>query len=120
MQLVLIISSTLLIVYGIWFFKTAIASGKAKIIHREYQIILDSKLLPQNFEKAQTIVGGREKIISYKRDILEVALSYEISYDTNRVMLMDGKQSNTLNLNDTIETKNSFIQTLEKWLVQNQ
>ena len=120
MQYVLIISSILLILYGIWFFKNLISSGKAKRIHREYQIILDQKLLPLGFEKKQAIVGGREKVSMYKRNALEITLSYEISYDANRIFITNGKRSNTINLTTANETKNSFNQTLEKWLAENQ
>jgi hypothetical protein len=119
MQSVLIISSILLFIYGIWFFKNIITSGKAKRIHREYQALLDKKLLPLGFKKTQAVVGRREKIAHYKRNILEITLSYEISYDANRILMTDGKQSTTLPLNDTIETKSNVIQTLEKWLVEN-
>ena len=117
MQFVLIVSSILLILYGIWFFKNIVASNKAKRINREHQIILDQKLLPLGFEKKQTVVGGREKITHYKRGVLEITLSYEISYDTNRIFITNGKTSNTLNLPIA---KDNFIQTLEKWLVANQ
>lgn len=120
MEIILIVSAVLLIVYGLWFFKNLIASGKAKRIHRGYQTVLDQKLLPLGFERQQTIVGGQEKITSYKqRGSLEINLCYEISYDANRILMMGGKQSKNLNLNDTIDTKNSCIQSLEKWLVEN-
>jgi hypothetical protein len=117
MQSVLIVSSVLLLIYGIWFLKNIITSGKAKRIHREYQALLDQKLLPLGFKKTQTVVGGREKIAHYKRDGIEVTLSYEISYDTNRIFITNGKINNTLNLPIL---KQNFIQTLEKWLVENQ
>lgn len=120
MQYVLIVSSILLILYGIWFFRNIITSNRAKRINREYQIILDQKLLPLGFEKKQSIFGGREKITVYKRDALEIALSYEISYDANRISITNGKRNNTFNLTLVDETKNNFIQTLEKWLVENQ
>jgi hypothetical protein len=119
MQYFLIVSSILLLIYGIWFFKNTVSSIQAKRINHEYQTLLDQKLLPLGFKKTQTVVGGREKIAHYKRDGHEITLSYEISYDANRILIRGGKQSNTFQLNDTIETKNSFIQTLEKWLVEN-
>jgi hypothetical protein len=120
MQYVLIVSSILLLVYGIWFFKNIVTSNRAKRIHREYQTLLDQKLLPLGFKKTQTVVGGREKIAQYKREALEITLSYEISYDTNRILITNGKTSKTLNLSAANETKNNFIQTVEKWLVENQ
>ncbi|MEP7136441.1 MAG: hypothetical protein ABI904_16045 [Chloroflexota bacterium] len=119
MQYVLIVSSILLLVYGIWFFKNIITSGRAKRIHREYQTLLDQKLLPLGFKKTQTVVGGREKIAHYTPETLEITLSYEISYDTNRVLITNGKISKTLNLSAAKETKSTFILTLEKWLVEN-
>ena len=117
MQYVLVISVILLSLYGIWFFKTILAANRAKKIHREYQTLLDQKLVPLGFKKTQTVVGGREKIAHYKREVLEITLSYEISYDTNRIFITNGKINNTLNLPIV---KENFIQTLEKWLVANQ
>jgi hypothetical protein len=117
MQYVLVISVILLSLYGIWFFKTILAAHRAKKIHREYQTLLDQKLVPLGFKKTQTVVGGREKIAHYKREVLEITLSYEISYDTNRIFITNGKINNTLNLPIV---KENFIQTLEKWLVANQ
>ena len=117
MQSVLIISCILLLVYGIWFFKNIVASNRAKRIHREYQSILDQKLLHLGFKKTQAVIGGREKIAHYKRDVLEITLSYEISYDTNRISITNGKVSHTLNVPIA---KDNFIQTLEKWLAEHQ
>jgi len=51
MQYVLIISTILLILYAIWFFKNIVASNRAKRIHREYQSLLDQKLLALGFKK---------------------------------------------------------------------
>lgn len=116
MQSVLIISVILLSVYGIWFFKNLLAANRAKKIHRDYQALLDQKLIPLGFKKSQTVVGGREKIAHYQRAALAVTLSYEISYDTNRIFLTNGKTSNTLNIPLAID---NFSQTLEKWLVDN-
>jgi predicted porin len=120
MQSVLIVSSVLLLIYGIWFLKNIITSGKAKRIHREYQALLDQKLLLLGFKKTETVVGGREKIAHYKRNILEVTLSYEISFDTNRILLANEQKSKTLNLTAGNETRSNIIQILEKWLVKNQ
>ncbi len=117
MQYVLIVSTLLLILYAIWFFKNIVASNRAKKIHRKYQALLDQKLLPLGFKKTQAVVGGREKIVHYQRDVLKVTLSYEISYDTNRIIITNRKVSNTLN---APIPKDDFIQTLEKWLVENQ
>lgn len=117
MQYVLIISVILLSLYGIWFFKNILAANRAKKIHREYQALLDQKLVPLGFKKTQTVVGGREKITHYQRAELEITLSYEISYDTNRIYITNGKASNTLNIP---LAKDNFNQTLEKWLVDNQ
>ena len=98
MQYVLIISVILLSLYAIWFFKNIVTSNHAKRIHREYQSLLDQKLLPLGFKKTQAVVDGREKIAHYQRAALEVTLSYEISYDTNRIFITNGKASNTLNI----------------------
>ena len=116
MQYVLIISVILLGLYGIWFFKNIRAANRAKQIHREYQARLDQKLVPLGFKKTQTVVGGREKFTHYQRTALEATLSYEISYDTNRIFITNGKAGNTLNIP---LAKDNFHQTLEKWLVDN-
>ena len=117
MQYVLIISVILLGLYGIWFFKNILAANRAKKIHRKYQALLDQKLVPLGFKNTQTVVGGREKIAHYQRAALEVTLSYEISYDTNRIFITNGKASNTLNIP---LAKDNLNQILEKWLVDNQ
>jgi hypothetical protein len=118
MQYVLIISTILLILYAIWFFKNIVASNRAKRIHRMYQTILDQKLLPLGFEKKQEVAGGREKIAFYKRSALKITLSYEISYNTNRIFITNGRKSNSVNIDNIAETKNNFIRILEKWLTE--
>jgi hypothetical protein len=114
MEYVLFFSLLLLILYGIWFFRNILKSGRSKKIHREYQSILDQKLKPLGFEKKEALVGGREKIASYKRNALEVNLSYEISYDTNRITLTNARNRTSINLSDSKELKSNFLQTLEK------
>jgi len=118
MQYVLYCSLTCLILYGIWFFRNIIRSGRAKRIHKEYQSLLDQKLLPLGFEKTQTLVGGREKVAAYKKNALEINLCYEVSFDVNRVDITNSKKSRSINISNTDETKNNLLQILEEWLAE--
>jgi hypothetical protein len=119
MQYVLYCALTLLILYGIWFFRNIIRSGRAKKIHKEYQALLDRKLLPLGFEKRQTLVGGREKVAAYQKNALAFNLCYEVSFDVNRVDITNGKKSMSINISNTDEAKNNFPQILEEWLAEN-
>lgn len=120
MEYVLYCSLTVLIVYGIWFFRNSFKSGMARKIYIAFQTTLDQKLLPLGFEKKEILVGGREKVVSYKKNMLEITLNYEISFDFNRILFTNGKKSNVINLSDTAETKNNLIKTLDEWLSENQ
>ncbi len=119
MQYVLYCSLTALIVYGIWFFKNLAASQRAKQIHRQYQKLLDQKLLPLRFEKTQALVGGRERTVTYKRNPLQFTLRYETSFDANYMDATNDKQGTTLVLDRSASMQTTVIKTLEEWLVKN-
>ena len=119
MEYVLIVAALLLLLYGFWFFKNILKSGRARKMHREYQSLLDQKLKPLGFEKKETLVGGRERIAFYKRNALEFTLSYEISFDANSMIITNSRKSKSIDLTASDDTKNNVLQTLEEWLAEN-
>ncbi len=120
MEYVLVVAAFLLLFYGIWFFRNLLKSGRAKKIHRDYQSLLDQKLEPLGFEKKEELVGGRERIALYRRDSREISLNYEISYDHNSLFLTNGRNSTSIKISNSTDSKDNFIKTLERWLAENQ
>jgi hypothetical protein len=92
-EFILIFSSTLLVVYALWLFRTGKKANVAKQLYVEYQVFLNDKLTPLGFEKKEIIASGREKIISYKRDLLEVTLVFEIPFDSVYIFWKSGKKT---------------------------
>jgi hypothetical protein len=140
-EFILIFSSTLLVVYALWLFRTGKKANVAKQLYVEYQVFLNDKLTPLGFEKKEIIASGREKIISYKRDLLEVTLVFEIPFDSVYIFWKSGKKTTlksvidkmtnlpdqtkvvykddfSMELSNSAETKINFIRQLDNWLAE--
>lgn len=89
-----IIKVLLLAMLGYWVYWYLIGRNKiskAEKIRAEYKQILDSKLPALGFELKYPADGGRDNIISYRKDNLEVRLHHEPILNYNRVEALSGK-----------------------------
>lgn len=89
-----ILKFILLVVVGYWIYWFLIGHKKpngADKVRADYKNILDSKLIPLGFEYRQMANGGKENVVSYTRDYLEVILHYEPVFNYNRVEAKSGK-----------------------------
>lgn len=119
MEYALYCSLAALIAYGIWFFKNLVAAQRAKQVQHQYETSLDGKLLPLQFKKTRALIGGREHIINYKRNALQVTLRREVSFDTNYMDVTNGKQTTSFRLDRSNATTETLRNILEEWLVKN-